>query len=150
MFCIICFMFFPYCNNSKKNIITETIVEREENAKNENKSKSDINFENKEFELFYAKFISDSLFQMEHIKFPVKGMISECDTTIYLTRSNWKFFSEDIRISVNNSLDTNKIEQDSLKFHYLNIRKEVGTLFEIEFKKIDGNWYLVYYFLNAC
>lgn len=141
---IILFMSFllTSCNNGQK-------VNFSRNDK-EIKNNSNIElFKNDDFSVFYSEFISDSLFQKEHIIFPLKDAVYECDSIVTLTKENWTFDSVDVR-NYDKSLDNIIINQGKDKFKITLNRKEVGKLYEMIFKKIDGSWYLIYYFVNAC
>jgi hypothetical protein len=105
--------------------------------------------EKNDFELFYSKFISDSIFQKSHIKFPLKNAISECDTTITLTEKNWHFDSNDIR-KYDKTIDRLIVKEGRNEFHFIIERIDVGILYKERFMKINNIWYLVYYFVNAC
>ncbi len=99
---------------------------------------------------FYNKFISDSIFQREHIHFPFLAAIGECDTTIQLNESNWENYICDFRKDFYNPLDSNVIYQNESKFYYQNYQMEIGLLFRIGFEKQDGKWILTLYDVNAC
>lgn len=104
-----------------------------------------------EFDIFYSKFITDSVFQIKHIKFPLGGMIAKCDTSIrFLEHSNWIFFSDDIRKEESDELNKIKKIQTPNSYHFSCIREEVGLITEIRFEKKGEDWFLVYLFVNAC
>lgn len=102
------------------------------------------------FEEFYEKFHSDSSFQMNRIKFPLKGYnydetyspISEIDYSNYeWKKSEWEIHSK-------------PIASDSLKVERIVKKEEVeevitipnsGTEIVRKFTLIDGKWFLVFY-----
>lgn len=104
----------------------------------------------KDFIEFYERFISDSNFQKEHIKFPILAVIGECDSTILLDSKNWEIDKWDFRENFYDPQDSNLIYQNESKFYFKNIRKDVGKIFEIGFEKHDGIWYLTLYDVNVC
>lgn len=141
VFLLISFVLISCNNRQKVNLTTES---------KGHKINSNLDFfKNHDFEVFYSAFISDSLFQKQHIIFPLKDAIYECDTTITLTRENWAFDSHDMR-DYDKSLDSIIIKQEEDMLNYSLTRKEVGKLYEMRFERIKGTWYLVYYFVNAC
>ena len=103
-----------------------------------------------DFSDFYNRFISDSIYQRNHIQFPVLAAIGECDTTIQLNDSNWENYNYDFRKDFYNPMDSNVIYQNESKFYYQNYRKEIGLLFRIGFEKRDGKWILTLFEVNAC
>jgi len=103
-----------------------------------------------EFIEFYEKFISDSIFQKEHINFPILAVISECDSTIDLTNKNWKNYTWDFRKDFYNPNDSNLIYLNKDRFYFESTRKEVGLLFQIGFEKVNENWFLTFYIVNTC
>ncbi len=102
-----------------------------------------------DFNAFYARFISDSVFQKQHIVFPLKDAIVECNSVVTLTAQNWIFDSHDIRI-YDKASDTLSIKQTQTQCHFTLERKETGILYEMKFEKRPQGWYLVYYLVNAC
>jgi hypothetical protein len=106
--------------------------------------------QSEDFNHFYDAFLSDSLYQINHVQFPIEGMIAECDTSIELTKTNWKFLKDDFRSIKESELNSIKIEQSAGKVHFILIRNEIGIIQEMTFIKKDNEWYLVYYFLNLC
>ena len=130
--------------------IWETIENKENWFKTDSKIYRSIDSLPAEFVEFYEKFISDSTFQQGHINFPITAVVVECDSTIVLTRENWKKFTWDIRKDFYAPNDSNSIYLDKDRFYYENIRKEIGLLFQIGFEKINGKWWLTFYIANTC
>lgn len=104
-----------------------------------------------DFDSFYSKFVEDSIYQVEHLIFPLeKGSgIAFCDSLVKIDRLNWQIFKDDIRVynSVLDSLVVKKIEN---YIHLIKLRKELGVIYELKFRKKGNAWYLVFYFENAC
>jgi hypothetical protein len=106
----------------------------------------------KDFLIFYRKFISDSLFQKEHINFTkLIGVIGACEKTTVLTKSNWKFddweFIDEIRIDEKWS---NTFYASNAVFFFEYLLKEVGTIRQLGFEKNNNKWYLTLYFADDC
>jgi len=141
-------------NNDKQAVVTDNIWERVDKKgewfKIDSKIFMTTDSISADFTDFYDKFISDSIFQLEHIRFPVLAVIGECDTTIQLNKSNWENYSFDFRKDFYNPLDSNVIYENETQFYYQNYRKEIGLLFRIGFEKQDGKWILTLYDVNAC
>lgn len=133
-----------------KDDIWERIEKKGEWFKGDSKLLLTIDSLSTDFVDFYSKFISDSIYQREHIHFPVLAAIGECDTTIKLNESNWETYKYDFRKDFYNPLDSNIIYQNDSRFYYQNYRKEIGLLFRIGFEKRDGKWILTLFEVNAC
>lgn len=103
-----------------------------------------------EFISFYEKFITDSVFQLKHIRFPLEGGIYECEETFNWVKSEWRFMNLDFRKDFYNELDNNTISYNNTSLIYKNYRKEIGLLSEMRFEKINDIWYLVFFQVNAC
>ena len=117
-----------------------------------------------DFDAFYARFHTDSAFQMQRVRFPLPGEHTEAKTeeassemgqplpvdtsrgegtpSVYWTAERWEMQTEEL-------LDTTRFEvkwqrRDSL------VRQQVyvpnsGFAVARTFQRIDGKWYLVYY-----
>lgn len=95
--------------DSRSTKIWEKIETKEIWFKGDSKLYRSIDSLPKEFIEFYEKFISDSIFQKEHINFPIIAVIAECDSTIDLTNKNWKNYTWDFRRDFYNPNDSNLI-----------------------------------------
>lgn len=110
------------------------------------------------FNEFYTKFITDSLFQKQHIAFEqFVGVIGQCDTTIRLNNANWIFTDWNFTEFFKNDNNTENIDgwdntffYSSSKFYYQFRLKEVGWIYKTGFEKIGDNWQLTLYYVNAC
>lgn len=99
--------------------------------------------EEENFETFYQKFHSDSSFQYDRIKFPLRGINTDSsdDTTgYYWGRENWV---------LHRLADPSKVKVVAAKSDTL-VREKIttddpGFYFEREFRRIEGKWYLTYY-----
>lgn len=100
----------------------------------------------------------DSVYQKENINFnELIGVIVDCEETTFLSDKNWefidwdfiKFFSEGSESEPigkwNNTVYTS---EDKVFFEFE--LKEVGVIYQLGFEKIDENWKLTLYFVNAC
>jgi hypothetical protein len=103
-----------------------------------------------DFDDFYAKFISDSTFQKEHIESSILGAIGECDSTIILSDKNWEYLLLDFRSDFYNPLDSNTVSFNKSKILIENFRMEIGFLFQMGFEKKNGNWYLTLITIDNC
>jgi hypothetical protein len=103
-----------------------------------------------DFKQFYNKFISDSIYQMNHIKFPLRGLLGECENSKLWKQSEWITIKWNFIVDFKNPLDSNIVSINDSKLYYENYRKEIGTFAEMGFEKINGEWFLVYYFINTC
>lgn len=98
-----------------------------------------------DFVSFYGRFHSDSVFQREHVVFPITSTLQDTsgqDSVIVWTRENWKFhapvvpddfWSVDFRMPL-----------PDIVVEYIYARN--GAFFiERRFAKSSSDWYLIYY-----
>ena len=118
-------------------------------CKQETANTTNTDTEANSFEVFYNKFHSDSLYQMDHIVFPLPGLPAEVDS-LTLAEGNYKWAKEDWRI--HKDLGTNpdfKQEFTALTPDLVIERlthKKMGNVGIIRrFAKIGGEWNLIYY-----
>jgi hypothetical protein len=120
------------------------------------KPSQDLKSINADFLDFYEKFISDSLFQYERIKFHrLTGIISECDTTITLNSSNWLYKKWNFILYFNKHEDPDETWSDFIyssdsTFYYEFILEEVGMVYQAGFEKLNESWYLTFYCESNC
>lgn len=111
-----------------------------------------------DFRAFYHKISTDSVFQKQSIDDErFIGAISECDSTIVLTKKNWVF---DPLLPIEN-LDQNRIEIDGevwILKPYISYERilfvydieGLGTVLSMGFERIDGKWRFTLYNLSVC
>ena len=99
---------------------------------------------------FYMKFHQDSMYQMEHIQFPLKGMpamaidlAQDSINNFYWKESEWKVHkpfmgNEDEYLKEFRKISNNLISE-------FIIEKQMGYGMERRFSKLGGRWYLIYY-----
>ncbi|MCZ8023656.1 MAG: DUF4348 domain-containing protein [Cytophagales bacterium] len=110
-----------------------------------------INDKSKEnFDNFIYKFIGDSLFQLDRIKFPLKSSIQtdldEADTTA-IEKKDWKivrlFGREEYRPQIYDNFNRELRDTDERLFCWEGI--ENGIYVEYKFQRLGGLWYLTEY-----
>ena len=110
-----------------------------------------INDKSKEnFDSFLYKFISDSIFQLERIKFPLNSSIQtdldEVDTKL-IEKKNWKierlFGREEYRPQIYDNFNRELRDTDERLFCWEGI--ENGIYVEYKFQRLGGLWYLTEY-----
>ncbi len=118
---------------------------------------------NENFEEFYEKFLTDSLFQMSRIKFPLPGEnlgssdripsdiaedygieVEKEEKEYYWERDSWIPF-------VKVDYDTTIFTEERIKVNNNNVKirtyiKDSGYEVGEHYKKIENKWYLVYYY----
>jgi hypothetical protein len=96
-----------------------------------------------DFDQFYNKFHSDSLFQISRIKFPLGGMSLEGYESTPWTKGNWLMMKTRIQ-----DIDTTQYEisykKTDKQFNQKVWIKDSGFSSEYKFELIDKKWYLVY------
>ncbi len=120
---------------------------------------TDLNDIPNNFVTFYRKFISDSVFQRQHIDFKnIIGVISQCDTIIILSTSNWVFTNWDFMkfFPINNFTESpttgmeNYFYKTPNKFYYEFKEKGGDLIYQTGFELIKGEWMLTLYYIFAC
>jgi len=111
-----------------------------------------------EFIDFSKNFISDSLFQFQHIDFNyLVGAIGECDTTIILNSDNWRYsrwdfikeFTEGSEYEAIEKWDNTVYIADG-KIYFEFYLKEIGLIYQIGFNRINAEWYITLYKIDVC
>lgn len=99
-----------------------------------------------DFDNFILKFISDSLYQLDRIKFPLKSQqwdFDEVDST-RIEKNNWKtvrlFWGEEYRPQIYDNFKREMRDTDERLFCWEGI--ENGINVEYRFNRIKGLWYL--------
>jgi hypothetical protein len=116
-------------------------VEEESNGASMDRSKED-------FESFIYKFIADSIFQLERIKFPLKNSIqtgiNEVETSS-IKRSDWKierlFGRNEYKAQIYDNFEREMRDTDERLFCWEGI--ENGIYVEYKFNRIGGQWFLI-------
>lgn len=100
-----------------------------------------------EFRAFYERFLRDSLYQMEHIQFPVPGLPNNAtgdDPDFRWTRENWTLHRPNDAEQTGFSSRFTPIGDD-LVIEQL-VHPGSGMMLERRFARLDDeNWYLIYY-----
>ena len=102
------------------------------------------------FEDFVYKFIADSLFQLDRIKFPLKSSvqtdIENADTTA-IKKADWKivrlFGREEYRPQIYDNFKREMRDTDERMFCWEG--NENGIYVEYKFQRFSGLWYLIEY-----
>ncbi len=107
-----------------------------------------------DFEAFYEKFHSDSLYQVEHVSFPLQGLPTFADSAVLADREY--YWSKDLWVMHKKpELDTSGYEREITTFGNSVIIERLiqpvqSVFMERRFSKIGNDWYLIYYSgLNA-
>ncbi len=102
-----------------------------------------------DFQVFYELFHRDSLFQMEHIRFPLEGLPDYADSlTIAAGQYFWE--AEEWVIHQQQLLDDPEFTREVSMFGDFVVRerfvhKERPLLTERRFSKEGDDWFLIYY-----
>ena len=101
------------------------------------------------FDEFYKRFHLDSVFQMEHVLFPLKGLPANADSaaiaggTFEWKVEDWKlhrpFDTEDQMYQIELQAITPDLFQEII-FHKLS-----GYAITRRFARVNNDWYLIYY-----
>ncbi len=105
-----------------------------------------------DFDVFFKKFGSDSIFQKQHVKFPLKNTFLDMEGDLDVIRkdikeneyrfSNFKKDNETGDAGGNGSYKVNiKKEKDSVYYNLTGIDNGIATV--VKFVFINGCWYMV-------
>lgn len=102
-----------------------------------------------DFTEFYEKFHSDSIYQMKHIEFPLKGFPNQADSAtiagdnFYWTADTWKIHNMK---AFNDSLFTRKFDVPlPTAVNEIVFQKNTPFAMVRRFFKKGDDWYLIYY-----
>lgn len=101
-------------------------------------------FKSADFVAFYNKFISDSIFQISRVKFPIKGHYADFGGEQNWNKENWPMMKWDLREEIKETEDSVSIEQSDNRLFFGSYGRDCGFSFEMTFEKIKGEWYLTY------
>ena len=125
-----------YSNNKNQQTSTS------KDSVNTQQTKTEIKF--KDFELFYNKFVSDSLYQISKVKFPIKGVYADYEGEETWTKEKWPLINLNLNENNNQSGDSISMIQTPTSFFYGIYCVDCGFSFEMSFEKINHQWYLTY------
>ncbi|MGZ5243747.1 MAG: hypothetical protein ACXWW0_07620 [Bacteroidia bacterium] len=143
-----------FCTENKpekrinKTEVKKVFTERESkiiaDTLNRESKKQNFKFAYGDFEKFYLRFISDSVFQMERIKFPIQGKYEDIEGERKWSKSKWPLIKWDLSEEINNSDDSISVIQQESKFFFGSYCKDCGFSYEMQFDKIKNEWFLTY------
>ncbi|MBI3221185.1 MAG: DUF4348 domain-containing protein [Bacteroidetes bacterium] len=120
--------------DEKFEIVTETIETSNQTTK-------------ESFNNFIYKFIGDSLYQLDRIKFPLRSMRAGPDDYGTIKREDWKmvrlFVNEEYKAQLYDNFKGELRDTDERLFAWEGI--ENGISVQYKFRRIDGLWYLTEY-----
>lgn len=95
------------------------------------------------FELFYDKFHNDSLFQISRVQFPLKGQQIHLKRSISWKKENWLMIKARASEIDRSQYNVKIVRKNDSYFEGIYC-KSCAFSFEMEYKLVDGKWYLVY------
>lgn len=100
-----------------------------------------------DFDAFYAKFHSDSLYQLDHIQFPLQGISSrpeEHDPSFRWLKEDWRIHRRFDEGSSNFRSEFTSIGDDLIVERIIHKNNSYGM--ERRFSRLEGQeWSLIYY-----
>lgn len=93
------------------------------------------------FEVFFKRFNTDSVFQIDHVDFPLRAKIvdEEIDTTIYIPKSKWQYVS-----LLNNKTDiVKKVKVSESEITIIHMVEDTGLHVSYHFTRKNDDWLLV-------
>ena len=130
-------LFITSCMDNTKETTSRNITNDEQN----NIKSEDYNFSD-----FIKRFTTDSVFQINHVKFPLENVAIELDeenndsaSTSYIKKSEWKFYNFKDTIC-----DGIKLEHqfDTINFTCTELGIDTGVRIDYYFEKKGTQWFL--------
>lgn len=110
-------------------------------------SKKDIERLPKDFEDFYVKFHGDSLYQVDHILFPLRGLPTNADSTM-VSQGNFHWQKESWNMHQPFSTQNGAYQREFISLGDV-VTEEIYTKdgfgMQRRFMKTDDEWFLIYY-----
>jgi hypothetical protein len=138
-------LLFLNCKEAKKNEIIPQKKEVKKNIQIKEECSQD-------FDQFFKKFAKDSVYQKEHIKFPLKYLFYDnyqyeiLTTKLINNKSAYKYvdFSEDFK-AMQLEIEKFTVEKEKTKegLIYKHVGYDNGLYMSYEFKIIGKCWYLI-------
>jgi len=110
----------------------------------------EVNYERKlpeDFYAFYNQFHSDSLFQMQHIIFPLKGVAKPSDSTMTAQSVLWQQDDWVLHKPFNDHNGTFErvfTNVEGIVSEHISANNGLFTI-EKRYTKLSGEWHLIYY-----
>lgn len=98
---------------------------------------------------FYQRFHTDSLFQMEHIVFPLEGLPDHADSTT-IANNDFRWHPEDWTMQRAFDFEMSEYKRDLIPINEWVVqerivRREGGFGMVRRFARVGGEWNLIYY-----
>lgn len=117
--------------DQKFDTVTETIEASNQTSK-------------EKFDDFIYKFISDSLYQLDRVKFPLKSIRANSEEYGTIKKKDWQivrlFGKDEYKAQLYDNFSGELRDTDERLFCWEGI--ENGINVQYKFKRIDGHWYL--------
>ncbi len=139
VFILICALVLVQCNRKSNPVTNKNVkpIVKSESSGTASTKKAE-NFDN-----FYVRFHKDSLFQVSRVQFPLKGKKENLKGSSSWTKEKWMMIK-----ATSNEVDRNEFNVKTVKnadSYFEGIYcKNCGFSFEMEYRLINGKWYLVY------
>ncbi|MCB0558408.1 MAG: hypothetical protein H6573_24350 [Lewinellaceae bacterium] len=116
---------------------------------NDSKLREQLPAEYQDFADFYERFHQDSLYQMEHIIFPLEGLPRQADSTL-IAGGAFRWQKDSWRMQRGFNLESSSFEQQLIPISedliIEKITHKVGDLaMQRRFARLGEDWYLIYY-----
>lgn len=125
---------------------TRVKINKEASIANESKTRLKVNFD-EDFDKFYARFHSDSIFQMSRIVFPLNGIHIDGFEETKWDKKNWILIKTKY-YDVDTTQFKVKYNKTSKTFTQKAWIENSGFSSECRFEIISKKWYLVYFLDN--
>lgn len=127
-------------------LFTFTLFACQHNSENDTAT---TNQDLKQFENFYIKFHQDSIYQIEHITFPLEGLPEQADSAM-LADNNFRWEKKNWRTHQMLNPNDSNFKQEFIPVGNAMIIEKItdsktGFAMTRRFAKLDEEWYLIYY-----
>ncbi len=97
-----------------------------------------------DFDVFYDKFHQDQGFQMERVRFPLEGTLTDDEGEKNWERENWQMHRAKVTDITTPNYDTEIIRKENEVIDRVKLR-DSGFFMQRKFRRIDGEWFLTFY-----
>jgi hypothetical protein len=80
----------------------------------------------------------------------ILAAIGLCESTKILTAENWEPITHHYKENFDDPRYEHIIISEKNAFYLKSIRTEIGVIFQIGFERVEGDWQITLYMVNAC
>lgn len=138
VFLLVAVLVVVQCNRKANPVAEKPVKQATKPAVTTVSSKKTENFDN-----FYKRFHTDSLFQISRVQFPLRGQRINLKGTSSWKKEKWLMIKGTASEVDRNEFNVKTTRKPDSYFEGIYC-KNCGFSFEMEYKLVNGKWYLVY------